>query len=122
MPEVIKWFCPSSGPTDPPITLHYGPYNSLRYIFFKIILIRHPTYFVLFTQHLNINQCCKAIQIYQNPTCIDFKALMGMHMLLTLKPFMLESCNFCVLSQEKSAPLTNFQPNWTTRNKVSDFF
>ena len=44
-----------------------------------------------------------------------------MHMLVTFSPFKLES-TFCVCYlPENSAPLTNFQPNWTTTSQVGDF-
>ena len=84
--------------------------------------IRTFTYLLLSTWYLNINGCCKAIKVDQNKTSIGFKLQwVDAHVnnFLTIQARELKFC-VCYL-RGKSAPLTNFQPNWTTRSKVSDF-
>ena len=73
------------------------------------------TYFSFFTWYLNINECCKEKKLIKESTVLVLSLDGYMHMLI---PF---SVSVCYL-REKSAPLTNFHPNWTTRSKVMDFF
>ena len=76
----------------------------------------------IFSLSLNIKECCKAIKVDQNITCIGFRPQwVDAHVnnFLTIQARELKFC-VCYL-REKSAPLTNFQPNWTTRSKVSAF-
>ena len=64
----------------------------------------------------------KQFKLAQNITCIGFKhQWVDAHVnnFLTIKARELKFC-VCYL-REKSAPLTNFQPNWTTTSKVSNF-
>lgn len=84
--------------------------------------IRNFTYLLISTWYLNINGCCKAIKIDQNITGTSLKPRwVDTHInnFLTIQARELKFC-VCYL-REKSAPLTNFQPNWTTTSKVSDF-
>ena len=67
-------------------------------------------------------ECCKAIKIYQNRSCIGFNPQLRdahVHNFLTIQA---REMTFCVCYLwEKSASLTNFQPNLTNRSKVSYF-
>ena len=115
---------------------HYGPYNSLTLCFnknmtlirqyngnicFWWIFVKNSTCFCLATYYLNISWCCKAMKVNLIKNCYQFQGPNGyMQMSITFYPLKLVSWHF-VCVRGKSAPLTNFQPNWTTRSKVSNF-
>ena len=80
---------------------------------FKIVLIN------LVFEHKRMLQSNK---VDQNKTCIGFKPKwVDAHVnnFLTIQARDLKFC-VCYL-RAKSAPLINFQPNWTTRSKVTNF-
>ena len=92
--------------------------------FFLIDLYKKFYFFFLFlrTWYLNINGCHKVKKEYQNITCIGFKPQWVDAHNINFLTIQAREVTFCVCYlREKSAPLTNFQPNWTTRSKVCDF-
>ena len=84
--------------------------------------IRNFTYLLLLTWYSNKNECCKAIKVDQNITGIGFRAQWVDAHVNNFLTIQARELNFCVCYlQEISAPLTNFQPNWTTSSKFSYF-
>ena len=91
-------------------------------IFVWWIGIRNFTYFSLLTWYLKINGCCKSRKVDPNITWIGFKPQWVDAHVNNFLTIQARELKFCVCYfREKSAPLTNFQPNWTTTSKVSDF-
>ena len=122
--------------THPPP--HYGPYMSLILCFKKTWLfikqhnvdnfrfwwigVRNLVWFYFVTYYLSISWCCKAMRVYLiKPVSVSKRQLVdgNVNTFLPIKARELKLC-VCYL-RGKSAPLTNFQPNWTTRSKVSIF-
>ena len=69
------------------------------------------TYLSVSTWHLNINGGCKAIKLDQNINSIGFKPQWVEAHVINVSPIQARELIF---HREKSAPLTNCQPNWTT--------
>ena len=91
-------------------------------IFVWWIGIRNSTYLSLSTWYLRLNWCFKSREVDQNLTCIGFKPQWVDAHVNNFLTIQARELKFCVrYLREKSAPLTNFQPNWTTAIKVSDF-
>ena len=83
--------------------------------------IRYFTYLSLSTWYLKLNRWCNSRKVDQNITCIGFKPQWVDAHVNNFLTIQAREQKFCVCYLQESAPLTNFQLNWTTTSKVSDF-